>query len=398
MTLDALDIRRDLDPSIQRTFEQSLIRNAPRLLHRLTEQCTLHSAQIELAQSLRLARNLERLACASPAGRQNPAGTVYTFLPRNNLLYSIALYCLIPLSLGLPVQARTPAALSGLVTELWQLTGLDRFDSARLRDESQRDFTSRSSSEDVLIFTGRSENGRRVEAQTAHRAFIGFGSSLNPAIVMPGADLEKACDDLVFARLYNSGADCLAPDSIFVHASVYAEFHERLTARLTLLDVADRRSAGTIAHAPSPDMRTATQGREFLSRMTDRTTWSGPDFDAPDFVPTTVTTSDLDEATHVELFSPVFNIVTFSSWERLLATFGSEPYRGSEMYLSLYGEAGGPLPDAYRLCASSTPFHHEAALRPFGGYGADATWLTIDGTTTGRPVSVFHTLRSELCA
>lgn len=397
MTLDALDVPGDLDVSVERSFEQSLIRNAPRLLHRLTEQCTLHSAEIELAQSLRLARNLERLASV-PARRQSHPATVYTFLPRNNLLYSIALYCLIPLSLGLPVQARPPAALSGLVTELWQLTGLDRFGSAHLRDESQRDFTSRSSAEDVLIFTGRSENGRRVEAQTSHRAFIGFGSSLNPAIVMPGADLSKASDDLVFARLYNSGADCLAPDSVFVHESVYAEFHERLTARLTLLEMTDRRSAGTIAHAPSPDERTATQGRQFLAEMADRTTWSGPDCDSPDFVPTTVTTSDLAEASHTELFSPVFNVVTFSSWERLLETFAAAPYAGSEMYLSLYGGAGGPVPDAYRLCPSSTPFHHEAALRPFGGYGADATWLTVDGMTTGRPVSVFHTLRRELCA
>lgn len=398
MTIDALDVGRDLDTSVQRSFERAVLRNAPRLLHRLTEQCTLHSAEIELTQSLRLARNLERLSRASRAPSPARPGTVYTFLPRNNLLYSIALYCLIPLSLGLPVQARTPAALSGLVAELWELTGLGRVRHARLRDESQRDFTSRSSGQDVLIFTGRSENGRRVEAHTTHRAFIGFGSSLNPAIVMPGSDLAKASEDLIFARLYNSGADCLAPDSIFVHESVYTEFHEHLTARLAQLEVTDRRSAGAIGHAPSPDTRTATQGRDFLTRMADRTTWSGPDCDLRDFVPTTVTTSDLDEAPHTELFSPVFNVVTFSSWDRLLETFAADPYLGSEMYLSLYGRAGGPVPAAYRLCPSSTPFHHEAALRPFGGYGVDATWLTVDGTTTGRPISVFHTLRGHICA
>ncbi len=352
---------------------------------------------MEVAQAKQLAKNLERLTAHVTAGSRD--GAVYTFLPRNNMLYSIALYCLIPLSVGFHTHVRAPAALRDLVTDLWELTGLGNALPASLHLKSQREFTGRFTAHDTILFTGQTENGKTIDRDTPHNRFLGFGSSLNPAVILPDADIAKACEDVIFARLFNAGADCLAPDIVFVHAAVHEEFCRVLTDMLSDLPlVSSREAAASISHTASPDSATAERAHQLIALNSDRVIWRAAEADFADYVPTTVLSSTIDEAPSLELFAPIFNLATYTDLEQVAAALRSPGFAGVEMYLSVYGDPVERFPGGYRVCRDSTPFHHESALRPFGGYGVNATWLTTEGGTMGCPLSVFHVLRSEPCA
>lgn len=378
----------DLDQVVDR-FASSVAAHEAAILAALTSQCTLHSAQTELQQVLELAADLRQVEAGSHPERQ---GRVYSFLPRNNLLYSIALYALIPAALGYGTTLRAPASLRETVRSVWELSGLGRVGHARLHLGSQRDFTRQFSDEDIVVFTGQSTNGKNIEASTRHRLFLGFGSSHNPTIAMPGAGLDKLVQDLVFARMYNAGADCLAPDIIFVHNSLVDDLKSALIAELETLPMLEKSDADRIAHSNSPDPITAERAQHIIHSHSDRIAWSGPRSEMRNYVPTTVLHSQIADAPVSEMFAPIFNLVEFDDPGDVVASLEESCFRGSEMYLSRYGADILAIPHEYTLCQDSSPFEHESALTPFGGYGVQATWRTHSGATRGQPISVFHEL------
>jgi aldehyde dehydrogenase (NAD+) len=75
---------------------------------------------------------------------------------------------------------------------------------------------------DLIIFTGSTEKGRKV-AEAAGRRLVPCLLELggkSPVIVDEGAKLDMAADKIAFGRLSNCGQTCVAPDYLFVHASI----------------------------------------------------------------------------------------------------------------------------------------------------------------------------------
>ena len=60
-----------------------------------------------------------------------------------------------------------------------------------------------------------------------------------PAIVTADADLDKAVDYIVTARINNAGQVCTCPERIFVHEQVHDEFLSKLKAKMEQLTVGD---------------------------------------------------------------------------------------------------------------------------------------------------------------
>jgi len=87
---------------------------------------------------------------------------------------------------------------------------------------------------DKVVMTGSSRSGRAVLHSLAE--------SLTPAVmelsgcdamyVLPGADLHRVCDLLVFGLRLNGGATCMAPRRIFVPKKSSEVFYRLLTQRL----------------------------------------------------------------------------------------------------------------------------------------------------------------------
>lgn len=95
-----------------------------------------------------------------------------------------------------------------------------------------------------LSFTGSTRVGQilmRQAADTVKRVTLELGGHA-PVVVAEDADLEKAADTLVTAKLRNSGQVCTSPSRFFVHRSLEAEFIEAVVTRMRAIqpgDVAD---------------------------------------------------------------------------------------------------------------------------------------------------------------
>jgi aldehyde dehydrogenase (NAD+) len=87
---------------------------------------------------------------------------------------------------------------------------------------------------DHIFFTGSPAVGKIVMAAAAKHltsVTLELGGK-SPVIVGPGADLDRAADWITMGKFLNAGQVCIAPDHLFVHASVKAAFLEKLRARI----------------------------------------------------------------------------------------------------------------------------------------------------------------------
>jgi aldehyde dehydrogenase (NAD+) len=79
---------------------------------------------------------------------------------------------------------------------------------------------------DIVSFTGSTATGRRVMASAAptlKRLTLELGGN-DVAIVLPGADIEAAAEQVFRAAFHNSGQVCLATKRVYVHNDIYDRF------------------------------------------------------------------------------------------------------------------------------------------------------------------------------
>jgi aldehyde dehydrogenase (NAD+) len=75
---------------------------------------------------------------------------------------------------------------------------------------------------DYIFFTGSTQIGRKVMKAAAER-IIPFTLELGgkcPCIIDKDADIKKAARRITWAKFFNAGQNCLAPDYLYVHDSV----------------------------------------------------------------------------------------------------------------------------------------------------------------------------------
>ncbi|MFE2584051.1 NADP-dependent succinic semialdehyde dehydrogenase [Streptomyces sp. NPDC059378] len=93
----------------------------------------------------------------------------------------------------------------------------------------------------AATLTGSEPAGRAVAATAGEmikKTVLELGGS-DPFVVMPSADVERAAQVAVTARVQNNGQSCIAAKRFIVHADVHDEFTERFTAAMKALKVGD---------------------------------------------------------------------------------------------------------------------------------------------------------------
>lgn len=88
---------------------------------------------------------------------------------------------------------------------------------------------------DVVAFTGSVATGRKVAAAAAEAfvpAFLELGGK-DPAVVLPGSDLDRATTSILRASVAATGQACQSLERIYVHEDDYDEFVRLLTAKAT---------------------------------------------------------------------------------------------------------------------------------------------------------------------
>ncbi|MBW8705061.1 Succinate-semialdehyde dehydrogenase [NADP(+)] 1 [Streptomyces sp. MBT84] len=93
----------------------------------------------------------------------------------------------------------------------------------------------------AATLTGSEPAGRSVAAiagDEVKKTVLELGGS-DPFIVMPSADLDRAAEVAVTARVQNNGQSCIAAKRFIVHTDVFDAFAERFAAGMAALKVGD---------------------------------------------------------------------------------------------------------------------------------------------------------------
>ncbi|MFC6880895.1 MULTISPECIES: aldehyde dehydrogenase family protein [Actinomadura] len=318
---------------------------------------------------------------------------VVVFLPSNNVLYSYVLFGLIPALYAEQVilrpSTRSMAAAEAVHREMTELLprGLTR--RVALLPTTQVRMVELARDADIVAFTGQYQNGLSIADRIGGRPrMLLFGSGPNPVVVGPAADPAVAAKDVLRARLYNSGQDCLCPDLIFAHASVAERLADEIAAVLADTRVGERADPRTtVAPLVYPDAVETAAG--FLREHRARVRHGGAVEAEAGVVEPTVLMFEQDAEVHPpELFSPVFPIVPYGDASVITrwAEDAREVQRG--MYLSNYGEPALPhdVVGSAVVCRDATAFDVEDGNRPFGGHGVAASSVHQDGRVWTGPL------------
>ncbi|MGH3445000.1 MAG: NAD-dependent succinate-semialdehyde dehydrogenase, partial [Nocardioidaceae bacterium] len=184
-----------------------------------------------------------------------------------------------------------------------------------------------------LSFTGSTAVGRTLLAQCADkvlRTSMELGGNA-PFLVFPDADLDKAVEGALAAKMRNSGEACTAANRFYAHEDVAEEFSGRLATRMAGLSVGPGVRAG-VAVGPLIDAAAQAKVQQLVEDavahgsqvLTGGSVPEGPGF----FYPPTVLTDVAESARmrHEEIFGPVAAITTFATEQEAITAANDTDY------------------------------------------------------------------------
>lgn len=93
----------------------------------------------------------------------------------------------------------------------------------------------------AVTLTGSEPAGRAVAARAGEEikpSVLELGGS-DPFVVMPSADVEKAVETALKARMINNGQSCIAAKRFIIHAEIYDAFVDKLVGKVQAMRVGD---------------------------------------------------------------------------------------------------------------------------------------------------------------
>jgi succinate-semialdehyde dehydrogenase/glutarate-semialdehyde dehydrogenase len=178
----------------------------------------------------------------------------------------------------------------------------------------------------AVTVTGSDATGRAVATQAGRyikKTVLELGGS-DPFVVLPSADLDKAVETAVRARVVNNGQSCIAAKRFIVADAVYDQFAPRFVEAMKALKVGDPMSRETDI-GPLATARALTSLLEQVERsvavgarvMTGGRALPGPGFY---FEPTVLADVPPSAPAHSdELFGPVASLFRVRSFEEAIA-------------------------------------------------------------------------------
>ncbi|APU14388.1 NAD-dependent succinate-semialdehyde dehydrogenase [Actinoalloteichus fjordicus] len=188
-----------------------------------------------------------------------------------------------------------------------------------------------------ISFTGSTAVGRRLIEQSAEqvlRVSMELGGNA-PFLVFDDADLDKAVDGAMLAKMRNMGEACTAANRIYAQAGIAEEFGRRLAERMGALRVGHGAADG-VQVGPLIDAKARTKVTELVSDAVDRGAKvviggkapEGDGYDGGYFYSPTVLTdvpTDARMATE-EIFGPVAPISVFQTEQEALELANDTEY------------------------------------------------------------------------
>lgn len=184
-----------------------------------------------------------------------------------------------------------------------------------------------------LTFTGSTGVGRKLVEQSAEqllRVSMELGGNA-PFIVFEDADLDRAVEGAMLAKMRNIGEACTAANRFYVHDSLVEEFGRRFAERMSALTVGrgteDGVDVGPLIDAKARDGVAAMVEDAKAQGATVVVGGSRADGPGYFFQPTVVTgVPRTARVMREEIFGPVAPIASFSTEEEALEAANSTEY------------------------------------------------------------------------
>lgn len=183
-----------------------------------------------------------------------------------------------------------------------------------------------------MSFTGSTAVGRLLIEQSAEqvlRVSLELGGNA-PFIVFDDADLDKAVEGAMAAKMRNIGEACTAANRMYVHASVADEFAERLAARMDGLTVGRGTDGADVG--PLIDEAGRAKVDELVADAVQRgakvlTGGRHAEGEGYFYAPTVMTGVSADSALMTqEIFGPVAPILTFTDEDEVIEAANDTEY------------------------------------------------------------------------
>lgn len=229
---------------------------------------------------------------------------------------------------------------------------------------------------DLIVLTGSSETGQKVLRQAAETVTptIMELSGCDAVVVLPGADIARAADCIVFGLKFNAGATCIAPRRII------AEQREADLVKTALRERLDQTAWATIHAAAREQVARRISGAissgavDVFGRF-DETLLLQCGKMAP-LILDSVNASD--EIAAADLFAPVTSILRVSSIDEARGLVNQCPYR---LAVSIFGpgniaESVAVQFDVGTVCVNDLIVPTADPRLPFGGRGESGFGVT----------------------
>jgi succinate-semialdehyde dehydrogenase/glutarate-semialdehyde dehydrogenase len=185
----------------------------------------------------------------------------------------------------------------------------------------------------AATLTGSEPAGRSVAAicgDEVKHTVLELGGS-DPFVVMPSADLDKAAQVAVTARVQNNGQSCIAAKRFIVHTDVYDAFAEKFVARMKALKVGDPFDSATDVGPLATE-----QGRVDVEKLVEEAVGKGATVlcggsraDGPGWYYPPTVIADITEDMPLyreEVFGPVASLYRVADIEEAIAVANDSPF------------------------------------------------------------------------
>jgi len=185
---------------------------------------------------------------------------------------------------------------------------------------------------DAISFTGSTEIGIQVAqmaAKTLKHVTLELGGN-DPFIVFEDADMELAVAEAVSGRLKNAGQTCCSPKRFIVQSSVLETFTEKVIESLKKLKLGsplcEETELGSLIN-PEATKQVAWQVEHTINQGAS-CVYGGKIVGATYFEPTVLTgvTREMDMAVEMEVFGPIFPILSFETFDEAIEIANNTPY------------------------------------------------------------------------
>ncbi|TSC78801.1 MAG: hypothetical protein G01um101425_960 [Candidatus Peregrinibacteria bacterium Gr01-1014_25] len=378
----------------------------------LLEYESYEVVQDECNRTLDLLRNLHE----NKEYFQLRVGEITSFLPRNQPLYALACFVLVPSLMGSQVHFRVPNCMrhffprllktlncsfffpNVIVSKKERLGFLMERSAIRMNSKTQESIPVC----DAVIFTGIPAHAERLRLVFDKRTlFITNGAGHNPIVVSSDANAAKAAEAALVLQLYNQGQDCAAPNTILVHKKIFGEFLKIVREKLRDVHVGqygDKKCR--VGPISDPEDLVRIQHLLIANRH-----WCDPYM--PGIIrsreaivePTIICRPLKCGGNYTEVFAPIMFIQEYEHDEDLSLYFEDDRYARNAMYISLYGSSdyvhaligrkiGNKILHDSKSVLRNTHLHAlgvERGTQPYGGYGFAASSISFNGKIVCKP-------------